>query len=96
MYDRELLEPEVLRKATTDAGMSRVTLVGDAAHPMTPFKAQGANQAVSDAVLLAETLADGVRKYGADEGFDKALPMFEQKMLNRSSRSWGLGLGVRG
>ena len=86
MYDRELLEPEVLRKAATDAGMSRVTLVGDAAHPMTPFKAQGANQAISDAVLLAESLADGVRKYGADEGFDKALPTFEQKMLNRSSR----------
>ena len=53
---------------------------------MTPFKAQGANQAISDAVLLAETLADGVRKYGADEGFEKALPTFEQKMLNRSSR----------
>ena len=86
VYDRELLEPGVLRKAATDAGMSRVTLVGDAAHPMTPFKAQGANQAISDAVLLAETLADGVRKYGADEGFEKALPTFEQKMLNRSSR----------
>ena len=86
VYDRELLQPEVLRKAATDAGMSRVTLVGDAAHPMTPFKAQGANQAISDALLLAETLADGVRKYGADGGFHKALPTFEQNMLNRSSR----------
>jgi 2-polyprenyl-6-methoxyphenol hydroxylase-like FAD-dependent oxidoreductase len=86
VYDRELLEPDVLRKAAVDAGMSRVTLVGDAAHPMTPFKAQGANQAISDAVLLADTLADGVRKHGVEDGFDKALPTFEQKMLNRSSR----------
>jgi 2-polyprenyl-6-methoxyphenol hydroxylase-like FAD-dependent oxidoreductase len=86
VYDRELLEPDVLRKAAVDAGMSRVTLVGDAAHPMTPFKAQGANQAISDAVLLADTLADGVRKHGVEDGFDNALPTFEQKMLNRSSR----------
>ena len=86
VYDRELLEPDVLRKAAVDAGMSRVTLVGDAAHPMTPFKAQGANQAISDAVLLADTLADGVRKHGVEDGFDKALPTFEQKMLNRYSR----------
>ena len=63
-------------------------------HPMTPFKAQGANQAISDAVLLAESLADGVRKYGADEGFDKALPTFEQKMLNPLF-AWWLGRGKR-
>merc|ERR1719265_2477180 len=59
VYDREVLKPEVLRV------QRRVTLMGDAAHPMTPFKAQGANQALMDAVLLAETLAENVAAHGS-------------------------------
>lgn len=37
----------------------RVSLVGDAAHPMLPFFAQGANQAIEDAVALAACLRAG-------------------------------------
>ena len=41
-----------------------VTLLGDAAHPMTPFMAQGACQAIEDAIVLARYLeavdVDGV------------------------------------
>ncbi|MGH2882043.1 MAG: FAD-dependent monooxygenase [Solirubrobacteraceae bacterium] len=36
----------------------RVTLLGDAAHAMEPFQAHGAAQAVEDAYVLAECLAD--------------------------------------
>jgi salicylate hydroxylase len=48
LYDREPL-------ATWSAG--RVTLLGDAAHAMLPFMAQGACQAVEDAVVLAACLS---------------------------------------
>lgn len=34
----------------------RVTLLGDAAHPMTPFMAQGACMAIEDAIVLARSL----------------------------------------
>jgi 2-polyprenyl-6-methoxyphenol hydroxylase-like FAD-dependent oxidoreductase len=37
----------------------RVALLGDAAHAMEPFQAQGAAQAVEDAYVLAACLADG-------------------------------------
>ena len=53
---------EVLRTDTYDRvpirewGRGRVTLLGDAAHPMTPNLGQGAGQAVEDAWALAEAV----------------------------------------
>jgi salicylate hydroxylase len=35
----------------------RVTLLGDAAHPMLPYMAQGASQSIEDAFVLARCLA---------------------------------------
>jgi salicylate hydroxylase len=46
------------RDAIVRWSTARLTLVGDAAHPMLPFLAQGANQAIEDSVVLAECLRD--------------------------------------
>ena len=35
----------------------RVTLLGDAAHPMLPFMGQGAGQSIEDGLVLARCLA---------------------------------------
>ena len=51
--------------------VNRVTLLGDACHPMLPFMAQGAAQAIEDAATLAAVLAktddlvEGLRRYEA-------------------------------
>ncbi|MFM9921695.1 FAD-dependent monooxygenase [Variovorax sp. H27-G14] len=42
-----------------DMAHERVALVGDAAHPMVPYLAQGAGMAIEDAVALAEALGGG-------------------------------------
>ena len=82
VYDRELLEPELLAKA------QKVTLIGDAAHPMSPFKGQGANQALLDALSLARIISRGCRPSSQwrKVGIRKSvLTEFESEMLERSA-----------
>ncbi len=82
VYDREILKQEMLSK------WKNVTLIGDAAHPMSPFKGQGANQALLDALALARgiTLACQAFSNWRELGLrDNVLTKFESEMLERSA-----------
>ncbi|GAA3985688.1 FAD-dependent monooxygenase [Streptomyces plumbiresistens] len=58
----------------------RATLLGDAAHPMFPFFAQGAAQSIEDAAVLARCLAAS-----GDEP-EQALKQYEATRLERTTR----------
>lgn len=51
-------------------GEGRVTLLGDAAHPMTPNQGRGAGQALEDAVVLARSLAQASDPAAALRGYE--------------------------
>ena len=61
-----------------------VTLLGDAAHPMFPFFAQGAAQSIEDAAVLATCLAAAAAD--GREGLPAALRRYEQLRLPRTTR----------
>jgi 2-polyprenyl-6-methoxyphenol hydroxylase-like FAD-dependent oxidoreductase len=82
VYDRELLNSKLLEKAGS------ATLIGDAAHPMSPFKGQGANQALLDALALARGISIGCRPLSQwrEAGVrESVLTKFESEMLARSA-----------
>jgi 2-polyprenyl-6-methoxyphenol hydroxylase-like FAD-dependent oxidoreductase len=66
----------------------RVTLLGDAAHPMTPNLGQGGCQAIEDAVVLAECLS-------RNEDLPRALAAYEARRMARANgmvtRAYDLG-----
>ncbi|RYM33785.1 FAD-dependent monooxygenase [Brumimicrobium glaciale] len=82
VYDRAILDSETLAKS------QNITLIGDAAHPMSPFKGQGANQALLDALALARGISKGCRpmsNWRANGIRKSVLTQFESEMLERSS-----------
>ena len=82
VYDRAMLQSELLEKE------EQITLIGDAAHPMSPFKGQGANQALLDALSLARGISRGCRPLSKwrETGLRKSvLTEFEKEMLERTA-----------
>jgi 2-polyprenyl-6-methoxyphenol hydroxylase-like FAD-dependent oxidoreductase len=74
----------ILRNAVHDRpparrwSVGRVTLLGDAAHPVTPDLGQGACLAIEDAAVLARCLADG-------PDVQAALQRYEARRLGRAA-----------
>ncbi|MDB2673232.1 FAD-dependent monooxygenase [Flavobacteriaceae bacterium] len=82
VYDRALLQSDLLENA------KQATLIGDAAHPMSPFKGQGANQAILDALALAREITKGCspKSEWQKNGIrSTVLTAFESEMLARTS-----------
>jgi len=67
------------RPPLTRWSRGRVTLLGDAAHPMLPFLAQGAAMAIEDAAVLAHHLAE-------TPGVETALASYQHDRLDRTRR----------
>jgi salicylate hydroxylase len=82
------------RPAPFRGGVGPVTLIGDAAHPMLPFLAQGAGMAIEDAAVLADMLgkhlddpSDALRAY---EGARHHRTARAQQASRRQGRIYGL------
>jgi 2-polyprenyl-6-methoxyphenol hydroxylase-like FAD-dependent oxidoreductase len=90
------------RKPSPTWGRGRVTLLGDAIHPMTPDLSQGAAQALEDAVVLAASLRDaddpvaGLRAYETARRKRTARIVKRSRAAGRLAQSSGaLAAGLR-
>src|SRR5438445_8282318 len=70
--------------AEGDWAEGAVTLLGDAAHAMLPFAAQGAAMAIEDAAVLAKCLGEGAG--GSAAGIPAALKRYARLRRSRVAR----------
>jgi salicylate hydroxylase len=88
VYDRDPIQCSDFL-GTLRGKESLITLLGDAAHPMSPFKGQGANQALLDAAALSKLLHSsmlGSQRRGAfgARSVAESLRLFEREMCART------------
>ena len=67
-------------RSAKELAFGRIALMGDAAHPMLPYLAQGAGMAIEDAAALADVLAQ------SDVGDAAALERYAQNRWRRNAR----------
>ena len=72
-YDKEPLQ---------HARAGTLVLLGDAAHPMSPFRGEGANMAMADALSFVDILS---RAEGSQ--LEQALACYEREMLTRTQKA---------
>jgi 2-polyprenyl-6-methoxyphenol hydroxylase-like FAD-dependent oxidoreductase len=65
-------------------GRGRVTMLGDAAHPMTPNLGQGAAQALEDAVALVDALSEIAEPVAALRSYERSRIPRTTMIVNRS------------
>ncbi len=68
-----------------------MTLLGDAAHPMTPDLGQGAAQATEDAVVLARCLRESGPTADALRGYERLRSARAAMVVRRSRRLGRIG-----
>lgn len=83
VYDRTPLSPLEIRDPSN--AHSHITFLGDSLHPMSPFKGQGANQALLDSLLLANALRNSQLVHSSRRPISTALAMYEEEACRRSS-----------
>jgi salicylate hydroxylase len=76
------------REPVRDWTDGRVTLLGDAAHPMLHYAAQGACQALEDAVLLGALLTDGPEGLEVYQSLRRDRTAAVQRISRDSIRLW--------
>lgn len=80
------------RAPVTRWGEGHITLLGDAAHPMTPNLGQGACQAIEDALILATQLRE---RLDQEQPIAQALRSYESIRIKRANsfvdQSWRMG-----
>ncbi|KAI0007152.1 putative monooxygenase [Xylariaceae sp. FL0662B] len=81
--------PIVLRDLELrDLPTSRVTILGDAAHPITPFRGEGGMQAIRDALNLSKAL--GQLDSNEPRAIQATLAPYQREMLDRGANSVAL------
>jgi 2-polyprenyl-6-methoxyphenol hydroxylase-like FAD-dependent oxidoreductase len=82
--ETSILRNDILDRPPVERwGEGRVTLLGDAAHPMTPNLGQGGCQAIEDAVVLGRTLG-----HAAKSGSDLAAALRGYEAARRPRTRW--------